>query len=507
MSRTAGRQIMNDETSFSDLCAAEVGRIEQFARRLLELQWTSAPDLWRLELDLVNYQVALQDEVARERRRLADLKAHIRRAVDARADGWKEQVCAQQLKRSEVRDRERLYTYFHALSRRVGDALAWLVLGGEEIHFLPLTENKPTPFLPTGPSLQAMLAIAERLADAGAGFPLIHDMTSALRVGDVTFIVPGEAPLTVEIKSHEAGRQGNLLRLNTDVLSAGHERWTSIDAHLPNGRRPDSAERAGSAEPRTRRLPPQWERQLERMRRARRLQTATPGDVVSDADGDTHIMRFQADSTTYHWTVVQNLAAEAKSNGYASRVVDGAMLYAAVYADPSAEMSLMGDLSQVALEHMRDDLTASGMLMSETEQNVVNIGGSPLWLAGKTPPYARPFLTFPLPTDALVDVLWGRLVLVVVINLGRVAEALRGRGLDARAPGGDREWRELFVPTSLDVRASDGTRLRATISSGPLRSKLLNEFLSIGAFADAVARIADEASARAAQEIGGVAEG
>jgi hypothetical protein len=46
-----------------------------------------------------------------------------------------------------------------------------------------------------------MIAIAETLGSRGWGFPLLHDITDCLRVGDISFIKTGHAIRTVEVKT------------------------------------------------------------------------------------------------------------------------------------------------------------------------------------------------------------------------------------------------------------------------------------------------------------------
>jgi hypothetical protein len=83
-------------------------------------------------------------------------------------------------------------TLWHA--RRFGDALAWVLLHGDRSIILPLAENQRVPVPPDDERWQGVLALAFSMAKAGYGFPLLHDMTDILRIGDIPFVRPGKPP-------------------------------------------------------------------------------------------------------------------------------------------------------------------------------------------------------------------------------------------------------------------------------------------------------------------------
>jgi hypothetical protein len=61
----------------------------------------------------------------------------------------------------------------------------------------------PAPISEQGHGAEGTLAIATGLSQRGWGFPLIHDITDVLRIGDITFIRPRQTPefVTVEVKT------------------------------------------------------------------------------------------------------------------------------------------------------------------------------------------------------------------------------------------------------------------------------------------------------------------
>jgi hypothetical protein len=144
-----------------------VRRLESMVLRLLRGRFSSADDLWRLQLDLL----ALQRD--------------IQRAIKA---------CKAE-RRSDQASHERLVGLRHARwhARRFGDAYAWVVLGFDRRTIFPLAKNTRVAIADENHGSRGLLAISEGLSNEGWGFPLLHDITDTLRVGDVTFVKPGEA--------------------------------------------------------------------------------------------------------------------------------------------------------------------------------------------------------------------------------------------------------------------------------------------------------------------------
>jgi hypothetical protein len=137
-------------------------RLERLARILIGGRFKNSQGIWKLQLSLLELQRDLQDAIG-------DTKKRAKTDPNAQAD-------LESLR--EVR--------WHA--RRLGDALAWLLLGLNRQLIYPLAQNEHVPIGPEDHGSRGVLGIAEFLSQEGWGFPLLHDITDCLRIGDVTFV-------------------------------------------------------------------------------------------------------------------------------------------------------------------------------------------------------------------------------------------------------------------------------------------------------------------------------
>jgi hypothetical protein len=134
---------------------------------------------------------------------------------------------------------------------------------------------------------------------------------------------------------------------------------------------------------------------------------------------------FQSEADS-HWKSLRTIIREARMNGYASVNADNAMLYVAFY-----NRSGVTEVD-IKREELPRDVIASGIL-SETDRDRDAI------LVNQIPPddgrghnVFLPFYLYPIQRWALSDLLHGRLVLVVLVNPGRIMEALERDGFLVR---------------------------------------------------------------------------
>lgn len=153
-----------------DGAAAFKKQLESLVVDLLGRRYWSADDMWNAQLRLLRLQRDIQAAIAR---RKAGPKRGEKEDLDALRDAM-----------------------WHA--RRFGDAYAWVLFKGERTWIDPLAENERVPVPPESHSAQAVTAVAVELTSKGYGFPLLHDITEGLRVGDVTFFLGDERPRTIE---------------------------------------------------------------------------------------------------------------------------------------------------------------------------------------------------------------------------------------------------------------------------------------------------------------------
>ena len=227
-----------------------------------------------------------------------------------------------------------------------GDAFAWIFLKGDVRRIAALAINKRNPPIPEGLSLQAMLGVAESLANAGAGFPLIHDATRCLRVGDLTFcnlLEDDDEPLTVEVKSKMASIKENIATLDVAIYAPAVqpkftrvlEKLSKVPVQVEEGVKPRETE--ATLERTLLGRGPRLERQVERMARSRELQGASHLETIYQAGSNVlAALTLKIKDSYFHGDIVRDLAIEAKRVGYATRAVDDAFFYTVTYNEDGA---------------------------------------------------------------------------------------------------------------------------------------------------------------------------
>jgi hypothetical protein len=99
--------------------------------------------------------------------------------------------------------------------RSVGDALAWRVFGFHRPFILALCRNDPPGLMYGKAGLKAEREEVERAWKEDGAFALLHDLTSCLRIGDITVFHDTEPPRTVEIKTDpKKTKRAQLRRIN-----------------------------------------------------------------------------------------------------------------------------------------------------------------------------------------------------------------------------------------------------------------------------------------------------
>ncbi len=445
------------------LYSREMAALQKLADQLLRAQFRSAKDIWKLQTDLITYQVAIHDKIERERAAQQELSKEIDATTRQRARGWKARTQRLQRDHGAQLGRINIYRYARTMSRRLGDALAWMLLENDTQKILPLTENEPVPAPSNGVGLKGMLAVAQHLAESGLGFPIVHDVTSALRIGDLTFVGGTDDPLTLEVKTRIIDEKEGTLTLLVNTIGAGDSpRWKMMQTELPYlPSAPQESviedDKSLAVEIRPSR---QLARQLQRMRKARSLQAAVPGEPVNIDDRNHVTLPYIIDDESSHWRVMRELLINARTHGYASQVVDDAILYAAMYVDTPIVFSESHADYMPLLDNVKRDLMASSILFQDTKKihlNYLQVFSSLEYAHDSLPAQIRPFFLYPIPVDLVIDIMWGRLVFHVLINLGKFVERVEQVGLTARLPKNEWERMRFFLPVSKRTRLADGT--------------------------------------------------
>lgn len=467
--------------------------LEEIARRLLNGKISSRQEIWQIETDLINFQTDIQRYITEEKSHLSKLSSSIRDIANNRESNWKERVRESQRELSQGNERITIYRHANIVSHYLADTLAWTLLDNDERKILALMTNVASSTLPTGLSLKGMLAVAEALSSAGLGFPLVHDITNCLRVGDITFVSPKSDPVTVEIKTHVLEQKGSSATLRVAAYAPAGGKWEELVTNL--GQHFEVTDPEFGSRPLVQsksKVNKRFGRQLERLSNAKLIREARMDSRMLSMYGqETLLVQAQQDITSMHWDLVRSLVIQAKTGeGYASKVVDDAMVYVVTYSDspqayPWSEEGMADDFWAV----LQGDLQAKFPRFQDTNKNHVWFGTTWNYFTGDVPPYIRPFFLYPLPAEQIIDLMWGCLAIMVFVNLGKVVEVLRNSGINARLPNDEKEFSQLFIPILQKVSLPDGNHVEIQLGSGILGTRLAYEYLSLQGFVELVSEI------------------
>lgn len=369
-------------------------QVERLATRLLRGQFTDARDLWQIQLDCLKLQRQIQADIAAIRKKP-------RRDQDA-------------LELSTLKDAR-----WNA--RHFGNALAWVLLGQNKQFIVSLSNNAPVPISEPGHGSDGMIALAEGLSAKGWGFPFIHDITDVLRVGDVTFVRPEDSRvpyLTVEIKTRLLDKAadaegGTSMTVQSKILT-----HAPIDPDTGQSLEESfnlAASKQPVADPSRR-----DQRQIVRMRDAILRATATDGPIKG-LNEPTINLRLTLD-TESHWKTVRRLIREARRDGVSTECVDDAFFYVAMYSEDP--LTLDGLDNSGFLQNVLDSDFMKSIVPAERSITVNAVPQK----KGRAAYTHLPYFLFNIPRRAVVDMLHGRLHLLVLVNQGHICDRLRDDG-------------------------------------------------------------------------------
>lgn len=483
----------------------QLSKIEALARRLLDHEWGTPLDLWGIQVDIVRHLLSNQDEIAKEESLRQQIKDKISGTKERQRGDWKKELqeLQQSLKDAEIR--VSIFKDSGIILRQFGDALAWLLLGERKVTSLLL--NDTNPGLPRGIGLMSMLRVAENFYLADAGVPIIHDITNRLRVGDITFINPeDEELLTIEVKSRIVSRDQYGVNVNIVTYAVtGQQRLKSVTDEL---RRRAASNTSSHSKKRSATIVSnpnkKLSRQLERMSRAIKFQMAQHGEPVEgliDGIPPFLLVDLHTNNDESHREAVSALAIEAKEKGHAVRKVDDGLVYAAGYVTDLFSYSSPKDLP--FMKTVTKDVLGKLPELASIGKHQILMSTISRHLTGDVPLNVRPLFAFSLPADLLMDIMWGRLTVMVFVDLGRLVQALNGIGVDARLAINDEEFRRFLIPAS--KRKVFGKRW-VDLQLGDMRyfaNKLFYEFQSLKGFTSAVCQTVETATEAARNNLWG----
>jgi hypothetical protein len=454
--------------------------VERLVNKLLSAKYDGPNDLWRFQEGLLALQRDIQEAITEAKRSRTD-KVHYSRLRSLRMARW------------------------HA--RRLGDAFAWVLLGQDRKVIHSLDHNARVSVSQANHGTRGLLAVASHLASQGWGFPLLHDVTDCLRIGDVTFIVPGKKPheyKTVEvktrIKSEKRSEDGKTTyEYEVTVLSPAefhdppggaldaHTSWEGETTAAPNG------SQGRAANPRYRR---RVDRQLLRMSKARKRQLAEHGSVV-ELDGEAPVLttHFESEASS-HWKPLRRIIRNARRTGYASVCVDGAFLYTAFYRPDGVNEDALKD-STVAQDLLDSDIFFRGI---DRGRNALVVTQVPPREAIGAQPFL-PYFLYTIPKRAIFDLLHGRLTIIVLTNSGRIVSALEEDGFHVSLPSGRNDLSAGSLVISAEVMDDQGGSYRVDMHDMSFHVlEIIHEFKGLHYFVEVARSTRDAARTVIAQQ-------
>ena len=106
--------------------------------------------------------------------------------------------------------------------RSVGDALAWRVSGFDRRYITAVSQNAPPGPMAGKTGLQAELDAVNSRWHQHDRFSLLHDLTSCLRIADLTDFYPGGHKEIVEIKTRPTKNAAQSRRMKAAVAAVNH---------------------------------------------------------------------------------------------------------------------------------------------------------------------------------------------------------------------------------------------------------------------------------------------
>lgn len=395
-------------------------QLDRLVQRLLRANFGSARDLWTLQVKLLDLQRGIQTAIRETKRRAA-------------------------------RDRDELDDLRSVLwhARRFGDALAWILLGLERQFIYPLAQNARVPVPTEDHGHRGALAIAAALSGQEWGFPLLHDVTDCLRIGDITFIKPEADNTTVEAKTKLVGeteRSDGKVSYEYQVTVLSPSEPPALAA-APREESETSPTRLPTSE--------RIERQLRRLHVARSHQTADRGKV-HEIDGAPVLTVAAEASGGDHSDALRRVVRRARRCGYGSEAVDNAFLYVALYDKNGIDVGRLPSL----WDSIPKDLVSSGIFFEEDRTRNSLVVCSVPSPEGRGAQLYLPYFLLPLPRTAISDIVHGRMIIFSLVNSGRVSEALENEGFEVAYPTGRNDLSAGSMVVTMEIE-HDGQRYRA----------------------------------------------
>jgi hypothetical protein len=483
---------------------------KSFLGNFLSGKFESLQKLWDFEIDLVNHQKALRKAIDHERDIKKEAKEKSAEIVSQKQGKWQQKLQQLHIEIKKADDFIEIYRHVLKLSRQLGDAFAQVLLGE---WMIPLTKGPSTPThdghnLSEDHGLTGMIGIAQSLSAAGAGFPILHDITNRLCTGDITFYSLDKKHITIEVKTHFKGKNKKMITLDVEThfiaasTSDDISKWRSINERIPKSFSFREGEENQTIKHTLYPPSPRLKRQIERMKTAKAWQSGPNHQIFDLANNDKGMkIDILLEKNAYHWEIVRDLIEEAKKDYVASRVVDDALVYQAFYHDsppltyPWAK-GFNEPVNSILQSYNKIITDTLSILYSEKERNF-------LWVpSGEPPSDSLSFFLYPLPINIIIDIMWGKLAIVSVANLGKIAQSLEKIGLEVKLPKNDEEFKRSFLPISTKAVLPNGSIVAVELHQiNSIVLKIAYDFLSLSGFVSMISQMMKNAEEQVLKEM------
>lgn len=326
-------------------------------------------------------------------------------------------------------------------ARRLGDAVAWNTLLQNRQVIQSLSDNAPVP-IPTewSDGHRGAFEFAKNSTSREWGIPIIHDITSVLRIGDVTFMLPSRSGKssdaifrTVELKTtrlSESVTQDGKTAIEIQVTIIGNE-------PLPFPQVSESEEEPPQTPVRSRRPDRRIQRQMERMDRATASKNA-PLHEYTKIGEQYHFSLQLNDEKQPHWAELRRAIRAARRDGYAYFELGGFVGYSLFYNSTAVT---------------NDDIIASpmpahvaGLMHEETrDRNSITVSHLPDDEDEEWSAHVLPFFLWEIPQRAIRDILRNRLLITATYNAGWMEKLLMDAGLTVIVNDSGKDMRSFKV--------------------------------------------------------------
>jgi hypothetical protein len=381
-------------------------------------------------------------------------------------------------------------------SRRLGDAIAWLVLLLDRRTIFSLSENARVPISPLDDDGSRGVSVTARnLLSQGWGIPILHDITDCLRIADLTLLRFGKDKRDWYFQSFEVKTS----RISTVAHDDGTETvdyQVSLITTDPMPVVDETNLKGGESIPytapppfRTLRADRRLEKQVDRMHAAKSLRSME--DRVMGAHNGEPLMHIATQEVDpHHWTELRRAIRAAHQDGYAFFSIDGYVGYSLLYSpsgvtaeDIKSATRLPEDLRMSLLRHeigSRNSITLTPLPIEENSNSAA----------------VMPFFLYDIPHRAIADLLHGRLIIYAALNAGAIEQAFTDRGFEVTPKTSDSDPRSFAVQKEVDW-ASGYKSLVDIPAPWTEISEAIHEFKGLNgivAKATAIVKVAEEIS-------------